>query len=255
MSKQAQRLALVTGGGGGIGKAVCRRLAQSGMRVIVTDITKELAEQTARALDGAHLAYEMDVACEQSVQRLFQQIETEQGPLSVLVCVAGLLILPNGERPLIEDTTVDIWDRGFNVNSKGAFLCSREFLRARKKNPVDGASVVFFSSVAAQLGGYRSSASYIAAKAAVLGYAKAYARESAAYGITANTVAPGLIDTDMLRNTIDSSGALDSAAKTIPLQRIGTVEDVANAVDYLVSPQASYLTGSVIDVNGGYRMQ
>jgi NAD(P)-dependent dehydrogenase (short-subunit alcohol dehydrogenase family) len=115
--------------------------------------------------------------------------------------------------------------------------------------------VVFFGSSAAQLGGYRSSAAYIAAKAGIMGFAKAYAREVASLGITSNVVAPGLIDTEMLRSTVGSSGALQATAQAIPLGRIGTVEDVAAAVDYLVSPNAAYITGAVIDVNGGYRMQ
>ena len=109
--------------------------------------------------------------------------------------------------------------------------------------------------MAAQLGGYRSSSAYIAAKAAVMGFAKAFARESAHLGITANTIAPGLIDTNMLRSTVSSNGTLEAAARSIPLGRIGTVDDVADAVAYLVSPAAEYITGSVIDVNGGYRMQ
>jgi len=171
------------------------------------------------------------------------------------VCAAGLLIMPGGERPLIKDMTLDIWERSHAVNARGAFLCSREYLRHREALPVADGRVVFFGSVAAQLGGYRSSAAYIGAKASVMAYAKAFARESAHLGITANVIAPGLIDTEMLRSTVSSSGALTAAAQNIPLGRIGTVDDVAAAVDYLVSPAAAYVTGNVIDVNGGYRMQ
>jgi NAD(P)-dependent dehydrogenase (short-subunit alcohol dehydrogenase family) len=175
--------------------------------------------------------------------------------VAVLVCVAGLLILPGGERPLIKDMTLDTWERSFAVNTRGAFLCSREYLRRRELAPVDHGRVVFFGSVAAQLGGYRSSAAYIGAKAAVHGYAKAFAREAAHLGITSNVIAPGLIDTEMLRSTVTSSGALAAVAQNIPLGRVGTVADVASAVSYLVSPGAAYVTGDVIDVNGGYRMQ
>jgi NAD(P)-dependent dehydrogenase (short-subunit alcohol dehydrogenase family) len=177
------------------------------------------------------------------------------GPVSALVCAAGLLILPGGERPLIKDMSLETWERSFAVNTRGAFLCSREFLRRRQVLPVQQGRVVFFGSSAAQLGGYRSSAAYIAAKSGIMGFAKAYAREVASLGITSNVVAPGLIDTDMLRSTVGSSGALQATAQAIPLGRIGTVEDVAAAVDYLVSPNAAYITGAVIDVNGGYRMQ
>ena len=257
--RQEVRTALVTGGGRGIGERICMHLARAGMRVVVADIDGDNARAVAASLGpGGHEARVVDVAEEDRVMALFQEaepVEDSVGPVSVLVCAAGLLILPGGERPLIKDMTLDTWERSHAVNARGAFLCSREYLRHREARPVEEGRVVFFGSVAAQLGGYRSSAAYIGAKASVMGYAKAFARESAHLGITANVVAPGLIDTEMLRSTVGSSGALVAAAQAIPLGRIGTVEDVATAVDYLVSPAAAYVTGNVIDINGGYRMQ
>jgi NAD(P)-dependent dehydrogenase (short-subunit alcohol dehydrogenase family) len=173
-----------------------------------------------------------------------------------VVCAAGLLLFEaNGDRPLIKNTTLDIWERSFAVNTRGVFLCARAYVNHRENKPVRNGRFITFSSVAAQLGGYRSSSSYIAAKSAVLGFTKALAREVAHMGITVNSVAPGLIDTEMLRSTVTSSGAMQAAAANIPLGRIGTVQDVAAAVDYLASAEAGYITGSVIDVNGGYRMQ
>ncbi|MFC7459114.1 SDR family NAD(P)-dependent oxidoreductase [Hydrogenophaga defluvii] len=251
----AGRVALVTGGGRGIGAALCIHLAQNGFRVVVADIDSENAAGVATDLGKDHIARAVDVANEAAVVGLFNDLETSVGPVGVLVCAAGLLIMPGGERPLIKDMTTDIWERSYAVNTRGAFLCSREFLRHREAKPVPHGRVVFFGSVAAQLGGYRSSAAYIGAKAAVMGYAKAFAREAAHLGITSNVIAPGLIDTEMLRSTVTSSGALAAAAQNIPLGRIGTVDDVTAAVDYLVSPGAAYITGNVIDVNGGYRMQ
>lgn len=249
------RVALVTGGGRGIGAALCIHLARSGFRVVVADIDQANAARVAADLGEGHHARVVDVADEGAVVGLFNDVEATVGPVAVLVCAAGLLILPGGERPLIKDMDLDTWERSFAVNTRGAFLCSREFQRHRETRPVAQGRAVFFGSVAAQLGGYRSSAAYIGAKAAVMGYAKAFAREVAHLGITANVIAPGLIDTEMLRSTVTSSGALVAAAQNIPLGRIGTVEDVAAAVDYLVSPAAAYITGNVIDVNGGYRMQ
>lgn len=249
------RVALVTGGGRGIGAALCIHMARSGFRVVVADIDLANAQSVATDLGTSHSARSVDVSDERAVCALFDDVETTVGPVAVLVCAAGLLILPGGERPLIKDMDLDTWERSFAVNTRGAFLCSREYLRRREIKPADNGRVVFFGSVAAQLGGYRSSAAYIGAKAAVMGYAKAFAREVAHMGITANVIAPGLIDTEMLRSTITSSGALTAAAQNIPLGRIGTVEDVAAAVNYLVSPAAAYITGNVIDVNGGYRMQ
>lgn len=251
----SSRVAIVTGGGNGIGAQVGRTLAAQGMTVVLADIKEQAAQQVASELGAPHDWAYVDVVNEQSVWDLFQRVETEIAPVSVLVCAAGLLIMPGGSRPLIKDTTLEIWEKSYDVNATGAFLCSREFLRRRIAQPLDNGRVVFFSSVAAQLGGYRSSASYIAAKSAVLGYAKAFAREAAEYEITANTIAPGLIDTDMLRDTVQSSGSLAAASRSIPLQRLGTAAEVASTVGFLASEQAAYITGSVIDVNGGYRMQ
>jgi NAD(P)-dependent dehydrogenase (short-subunit alcohol dehydrogenase family) len=249
------RLAIVTGGGRGIGEAVCRQLAKSGLRVVVADIDGDSAHRIASSLGKGHAGHAVDVTNEGAVIGMFDEVEAAHGSVAVLVCVAGALILPGGERPLIKDMTLDNWERSFAVNAGGAFICSREYLRRREALPVAQGRVVFFGSVAAQLGGYRSSAAYIGAKSAVLGYAKAFARESAHLSITANAISPGLIDTEMLRSTIGSSGALVAASQNIPLGRIGSVEDVASAVNYLISPAAQYITGSVIDVNGGYRMQ
>lgn len=250
------RVAVVTGGGRGIGAGICHHLVRSGHRVVVVDIDGDSARQVATDLGpGGHTSRRVDVSDEAAVSAAFDDIEATVGPVSVLVCAAGLLIMPGGERPPIKDMTLDIWERSHAVNARGAFLCSREFLRHREARPAPHGRVVFFGSVAAQLGGYRSSAAYIGAKASVMAYAKAFARESAHLGITSNVIAPGLIDTEMLRSTVSSSGALVSAAQNIPLGRIGTVEDVATAVDYLVSPAAAYITGNVVDVNGGYRMQ
>lgn len=254
-TEKPQRIALVTGGGGGIGSALCIHLARNGFRVVATDIDAGNVARIASELGSDHLGLVADVSNESDVTELFNKVESTMGPISVLICAAGLLIMTNGERPPIKEMTLDIWERSFAVNTRGSFLCSREFLRRREQLPTENCRVVFFGSVAAQLGGYRSSAAYIGAKAAVMGYAKAFAREAAHLGITSNVIAPGLIDTEMLRSTVTSSGTLVAATQNIPLARIGNVNDVAAAVDYLVSEDASYITGNVIDVNGGYRMQ
>lgn len=252
----ARRVALVTGAGGGIGEAVCRHLASAGCQVIVADIDATRAAAVAARLGEGHGSIAFDVSQEHAVEAAFEYVEATFGPVAVLVCAAGLLLFqPNGDRPLIKDTSIELWDRTFDVNTRGVFLCGREYIRRREAQPLPNGRVVTFSSVAAQLGGYRSSASYIAAKSAVLGLTKAMAREVAHLGVTVNSIAPGLIDTDMLRNTVTSAGALTAAASAIPLGRIGTVDDVAAAVGFLASEQGGYITGSVIDVNGGYRMQ
>lgn len=249
-------VAVVTGAGGGIGAQICRRLAADGHRVVACDLLADKASAAIEGLGQRHQSRAFDVSDESQVEQAFEAIESEVGPIATVVCAAGLLIFQkDGQRPLIKATPLDVWERSFAVNTRGVFLCGRAYIRLREARPVAAGRFVTFSSVAAQLGGYRSSSSYIAAKSAVLGFTKAMAREVSHLGITVNSVSPGLIDTDMLRSTVSSAGALKDAATAIPLGRIGTVEDVAAAVGFLASPEAGYITGSVIDVNGGYRMQ
>jgi 3-oxoacyl-[acyl-carrier protein] reductase len=174
--------------------------------------------------------------------------------VSVLVTAAGILLLrPDGSRKPIAETPLEDWEHTQAVNSRGVFLCCREYAR-EVPDAATHPRIVTISSVAAQLGGFRSSAAYIASKAAVLGFTKALARELAEKQVSVNSVAPGIIDAPMLRLSLDPAND-DPVAASIPLGRIGQPEDVAQAVRFLVSPGAGYLTGTVIDVNGGYRMQ
>src|SRR5699024_1009777 len=128
MKYMSRRVAIITGGGNGIGAKVGRTLAAQGMQVVLADINDQAARQVAKDLGAPHEGIHVDVVSEQSVQDLFQRVETEFGPVSVLVCAAGLLIMPGGSRPLIKDTTLEIWEKSYAVNATGAFLCSREFL-------------------------------------------------------------------------------------------------------------------------------
>ncbi|MBY8916356.1 SDR family oxidoreductase [Nitratireductor sp. L1-7-SE] len=249
-------LAFVTGAAGGIGNAVATRLAKDGFRVAASDLDAERAEQLAATLPGAgHVGLALDVSDENAVVDGLARVEREIAPVNVMVAAAGLLILDeNGQRRPIIETAVDEWERTQRVNSTGTFLLIREYLRHRASAPLPHARFIAFSSVAAQLGGYRSSSAYIASKSAVLGLVKAAAREAAPIGVTVNAVAPGLIDAPMLRLSLDPSNDSE-IARSIPLNRIGTPDDVAGAVAFLAGPDSAYLTGATIDINGGYRMQ
>lgn len=251
-----ERTVFITGAGQGIGAGLAKILANVGYRIIATDINQHNCEQLINELSGSgHLAYGMDVSDENQVQHVFADAESKVGAIDCLVCAAGILILHDGQRKLIIDTDLNEWERTHAINTRGTFLCTREFVRARLKRPVSHGRIVTFSSCAAQLGGYRSSSAYISSKAAVLGYTKALAREVAEHQITVNGIAPGLIDTAMLRISMKEEGQAEAAAANIPLQRLGQVEDIAAAIQFLISEQAAYITGSMIDVNGGYRMQ
>lgn len=250
------RVALITGAARGIGAGIARRLAADGLTIAIADLDPKAAQATADSLPGSgHRGYAVDVRDEAAVKALFDAVETDFGPFAILVANAGILLLrEGGRRPLIVETTLEEWEQSHAVNTRGTFLCTREMLRRRTAHPVADARIVTLSSVAAQLGGYRSSSAYISSKAAVLGFTKAAAREAAPLGLTVNCVAPGLIDAPMLRLSLSPEQDAE-ASGNIPLNRIGTPDDVAQAVSFLVQPASSYLTGIVIDVNGGYRMQ
>jgi NAD(P)-dependent dehydrogenase (short-subunit alcohol dehydrogenase family) len=252
-SVEGQRVALVTGGAQGIGAAICRHLAASGLRVASADIDGAGAEKLAAELGPMHCGLRADVSDPAEVASLFATVEARLGPVGVLVCSAGVLLMPGGQRPTVAELELEVWERTFAVNVRGTFLCSREFMRRRQAQPVPHGRIVLLGSVGAQMGGPRSSAAYVASKAAVMGFAKALAREVASLGITCNTIAPGLIDTAMLR--LAAGDNLAPLGADIPLGRVGEVDEIAAAVDYLVSPAAGYTTGSVVDVNGGMRMQ
>ena len=252
---------LVTGAAGGIGKAICQRLAEDGCSVIAADLSLAAAEGLVASLPAdkrpgqTHQAVALDVTSEEAVEALFSRMTVQGTPIDQVVAAAGILLFaPNGERPPIIETALSDWELTQRVNSTGTFLCLRAYLRAATGRRIENGRFIGFASVAAQLGGYRSSAAYIASKGAVLALLKAGAREAAALGVTVNGVAPGLIDAPMLRLSLSPEN--DAAASAnIPLNRIGTPEDVAGAVAFLMGKDASYITGAVIDVNGGYRMQ
>lgn len=249
----ARHAALVTGACGGIGQSVAQRLARDGWRIVATDLDAGRAAAFAATLPGeGHVGLGCDVADEAAVDALF----AASGPIEGVVLAAGVLRLrSDGSRAPLAETDAADFDEHMRVNTRGTFLCLRAYLRqwTAGGRPVRG-RVVTFASVAAQLGGYRSSASYIASKGAILALTKAAAREAAALGITVNAVAPGLIDAPMLRLSLPP-GQEAAAAAAIPLNRIGTPGDVAGAVSFLMSEDAAYMTGAVLDVNGGYRMQ
>jgi len=247
---------LVTGAAGGIGRAIASRLAGDGYRVLCAGRNLKPLEELIHALPGhGHRAIALDVADEGAVIAAFADAETRGEPIDQVVAAAGILLFtPDGNTPAIVDITLSDWNLTQAINSTGTFLLLREFLRGARRRQIERGRFIGISSVAAQLGGYRSNAAYIASKNAVFGLMKAGAREGARLGVTVNTVAPGVTDTPMLRRSL--SPEKDSlVAANVPLGRLGTPEDMVGAVAFLLGPDAAYITGAVIDVNGGYRMQ
>lgn len=240
VENRSTRVALVTGAASGIGAACARALAADGLAVAGTD------RRAAPFL--------MDVTDEAAVERVFEDVERKLGKVSVLVTSAGTMIASTPGRPSLTQITAEAWDETFRVNARGTFFAIRALLRRRLCDPVPHGRIVTISSSAGQTGGLRGGADYAASKAAVLALTKLAAREAAPTGMTVNSIAPGPVETPLYRSVNPPSTDAAMTAN-VPLGRIGTPEEIAAAVSFLVSEAAGYITGSVIDVNGGSRMQ
>ena len=248
------RVALVTGGGSGLGAATCGALAAAGLTVAVADVNAAAAMAVAGQLPGAgHLAVEVDVTDEPAVQRAFAEVEQSIGPVAALALFAGGTLTTRDYRPRFVATPLTDWEGTIALNATSTFLCLREFLRLRKDRPVDNGRAVAVSSSAAQMGGGPTGVAYSAAKAAVIALMKSAALEAGELGITVNAIAPGAMDTPAL-HAVNSPRALEAVASRTPAGRIGRPEEVAALVTFLLSPAAGYITGATIDINGGIRM-
>jgi 3-oxoacyl-[acyl-carrier protein] reductase len=241
------QVALITGGARGIGKSIGERLARAGASCVVADVLEDAARETAAefAKMGVKAAgLKMNVADSSSVADAIATVVRDFGRLDILINNAG--ITRDG---LILRMKEEDWDAVITINLKSVFLCSKEAIKVMAKQRygriVNVASVVAFMGNAGQ-------ANYSASKAGIVGLTKTTAREYAARGITANAVAPGFIKTAMTDALTE--GVREEMLRAIPLGSFGMPEDVAAAVAFLVSPDAAYITGQVIHVNGGMYM-
>ena len=237
--------ALVTGGSRGIGRAIAQTLARDGFQVILTYVSRpEEAESVAAAIveaGGQARACKLNVGDPQSVTDFFANEIKDKVNLAVLVNNAG--ITKDGFLVRMKDEDFDVV---MNVNLRGAFICTREAAKIMSKKRYG--RIVNISSVVGQMGN-AGQVNYASAKAALLGMTKSCAKELAARNITVNAVAPGFIETDMTASLTDEVRA--EYAKAIPLKRMGTAQEVADAVAFLASDKAAYITGQVLAVNGG----
>ncbi|MGX1306997.1 NAD(P)-dependent dehydrogenase (short-subunit alcohol dehydrogenase family) [Amorphus suaedae] len=256
MQALENRVALVTGAAGGIGRACALALAESGCRVAATDLDASALDglvSDVRGAGGEAMACRLDVTDEASVASAFDTVGDTLGQVAVLVLCAGIMSEGRGAATLA-DIELDEWERIQAVNTRGTFLCIREYLRRHRDRPVTGGRIVTLSSAAAQLGGYRGDPCYVASKAAILGLTKIAARQVAGSGVTVNCVAAGPVKTAMFDRAMDPAG-VPGLVEKIPMGRVGAAADVAAAVSYLVGEGGAWVTGATIDVNGGYRMQ
>jgi 3-oxoacyl-[acyl-carrier protein] reductase len=234
--------ALVTGGATGIGRACALTLGQAGARVAVVDINMEGAQVTAGELPGG-LAVGCDLGDPDSVYAMRDQVLAEMGGVDILINNAGIISYRRG----IKAVTVEEWDLILDVNLRGAFLVCREFIDSMKER--GWGKIVNFSSMAARVGGIEAGLHYSVSKAGLIGMTRTLAKEGGPHGICVTAIAPGIIATDPVRKQI--AGHESDYTDNIPLRRLGEAQDVANVVLFLASPLSDYVTGIVIDINGG----
>ena len=242
----ADKVAIITGAASvrGIGKATARRFAEAGARVAIVDLDPEASAGAARDIGNAHRGYGCDVADDAACRKLVERILADFGQIDTLVNYAGI---SQPER-LMEVTQAN-YDLVMNVNLRGTFnMCQAvvPHFRARKQG-----NIVCIGSVAAERGGgIFGGPHYSASKGGIQSLAKAMARELGPDGIRVNSIAPGTIDTDIFQGKMSEARKKEIVA-SVPLARLGTADDVAKACLFLVSDLASYVTGIVLDVNGG----
>jgi 2-hydroxycyclohexanecarboxyl-CoA dehydrogenase len=249
----AERVALVTGGGRGIGRAIVLALAADGRTVAAADLDAESAEQTAGAVEsdgGRALAVELDVTDSSSVTATVEQVSDALGPIDVLVNNAGWDEL----KPFLE-TDERFWDQVIEVNFKGCLRMSRALLPGMVER--GWGRLVNIGSDAGRVGS-TNEAVYSGAKGAIVAFTKSIARETARSGVTANAVCPGPTRTPMLEGMAAESEAgeklIAALERAVPMRRLGEPEDVAAAVAFLASEAAGFTTGQTLSVSGGLTM-
>ena len=241
------RVAVVTGGGSGIGAAACRELARRGNRVAILDINGYAARQVAddlKALGSTAVGLEADVTDREAVEDAFRRVRADLGPVTILVTSAGKVAFAK-----FETITSESWAEMLDINLTGTFHCCQVALEDMVRFRW-GRIVMISSSSAQRASPYM--AHYAVAKGAVITLTRSLAHEYAPKGITVNNIPPSSIDTPMVRQ--QAEGTLDSPsglAKRVPMGHMGTSEDVAAAVGFLCSKEAGFITGQVLGVNGG----
>jgi 3-oxoacyl-[acyl-carrier protein] reductase len=239
------KVALVTGGGRGLGEAICRNLAREGAHIAVSDINLADAERVAVAIKQMgrnSVAIRADVSLQKEVKAMVARTIEALGTVDILVNNAGIC-----HQGSVADMSEETWDKVLDVNLKGTFLCSREVMPTLKQKR--SGKIINLGSLAGQVGGLVVGANYAVSKAGVICFTKSLAKELAPFGINVNCIAPGVIDTEMTQ-----AFPREEMIKSIPLRKLGEPQDVADAVLFLASQESRYITGQTISVNGGIFM-
>ena len=242
------KLAVITGGGSGMGRATCLRLAKDGAAISVWDWNESGAKETADMIanaGGRAIACKVDISSTEDVAAATQRTRSELGPITILVNNAGI----SGVVPFL-DLTEDIWDRMIRINLKGPYLCTRAIIPDMLAT--GWGRIVNITSSSTQVGS-KKMAHYVSSKGGLVGFTKALAAEFARNGITTNSVPPNFIDTPMLREHV-ATADIDNLAKASMMGHPGQPEDIAAAVAYLCSMEARHINGHTLSVNGGNYM-
>lgn len=237
------KVALVTGGGSGIGRATCQILAREGAKVVVTDVNLVGAEETVKSLSGdGHLALFMEVASKESVEAGIRAIKDQyQGPPTIGVNCAAIAI-----KYQLLDSTDDDYNKLMAINLKGTINVTKAVCQELVEAKLPG-SIINISSVAVK--GSETWSIYSATKGAVKSFSRSVAKEFGRYGIRCNIVFPGCIDTPMIK--VADKNMVDWIINSLPISRVGKPEEVGEVITFLASDKSSYMTGACVDVSGG----
>lgn len=240
MYKLTNRIALVTGGANGIGRGIVEMLAKAGAKVMICDIDEKAGEKAATEVDGEF--YYLDVTDKDNANKVVQQILDKHGKVDILAANTGIY-----PEVTIEDMTEDDWETIQSINLKGIFFVAQPVLKAMKAQ--NYGRVILTSSISGDITGFPGGAIYGATKAGILGFMRSAALEYAPYGVTVNSVQPGMVLTESLKKEL---GVLsEKGADAVPLKRLGKPEDIGAAVAFFASEEAEYITGQAIVIDGG----
>ncbi|MBD0378987.1 3-oxoacyl-ACP reductase FabG [Paenibacillus sedimenti] len=240
----AEKVAIVTGGGSGIGKEASKLFAREGAKVVVAEFNEHAGQdtvQTIRETGGEALFIQVDVSDLDSVERMAAQVIEQFGQIDILINNAGIT-----QDAMLSKMTPEQWHRVLNVNLNGVFYCTRTVAPHMVKR---GSGKIINTSSIVGVQGNMGQTNYAAAKAGVIGVTKTWAKELGFKGITVNAVAPGYVETGMVATVPEK--VLQGMLEKVPLRRLGKPSDIANAYLFLASSEADYVNGTVLEVNGG----
>lgn len=236
------KVAIVTGGASGIGKAMCKALAGEGANVVVVDLDGQKGKEAAKEIGGKSISLQADVTSSASMNKMAEEVDSQFGRIDILINNVGVRIT----KPFLDHTDAD-WNTMIQTNLTGPFLCSRAVVplmkRAGKGRIINTASIASFV-------GRPNRVAYVSAKAGLLGMTRAMAIDLGPMGITCNAIAPGSINSPM--NASQAADAENDWGKETPMGRWGTAEDIANAAVFLALDESSYITGAELKVDGGW---